>query len=221
MSVEDTVRARLGQLLSVSAALSAGDNKHGQVTSEQQRHDCSAWLVSAQNVVCLVCESPTAPYRVKADRLATAQHGWRINDAVGEMASILRSLLTDADVGLLSSVADRARAKTFDDFLDHGEAYVNEGRKNESGVIAGVVFEDSLRQVCRKVGIPDKDVKLDKLISDLSEKGELTGIQAKRARAAAGVRTKATHAQWDEVNIEDVRATIVFTRELIESKLDR
>lgn len=48
---------------------------------------------------------------------------------------------------------------------------------------------------------------------------ELSGVKAKRARAAADVRTKATHAQWDEFELDDVRSTIEFTRDLIETKL--
>jgi len=144
-----------------------------------------------------------------------------INQAVGVMAAILRSLLLDADAGLLSSVADRARAEAFDNFLDHADAYVSAGHKNEAGVIAGAVFEDTLRRVCRKLGTVEKGAKLDALIAELSAKGELSGIKAKRARAAAHIRTKASHAQWDEFELEDVRATIVFTRELIESHLDR
>lgn len=219
MSVEDSIRTRIQELIAQSTSLSVGD-EHGRATSERQCQQCSAWLVSAQNAIHLVCESPTSPYRTKADTLVADHHGWVINQAVGELSSILASLLTDADAGLLSSVADQARAEAFDDFLDHADAYVADGRKNESGVIAGVVFEDALRRICRKVAIVEKGVKLDALISELSTKGELTAVKAKRARVAAHVRTKATHAQWDEFELDDVRATIEFTRALIENKLD-
>ena len=105
-------------------------------------------------------------------------------------------------------------------FLDHADAYLQGNRDREAGVIAGVVFEDALRRVCRKNEIVEKERKIDELISTLSSKGEISAIQAKRARVAAHVRTKATHAQWDEFGLDDVRATIEFTRELIVSKLD-
>ena len=48
----------------------------------------------------------------------------------------------------------------------------------------------------------------------------LTGTKAKRARVAADVRTKATHAQWDEFDLADVSATIDITQELISVQLD-
>ena len=143
-----------------------------------------------------------------------------IHNHVGELAAVLIALQNDADLGLLASVADRTRAETFDNFLDHSDAYLRKNRKNESGVIAGVVFEHSLRRICRKNQVMEKGLRVDKLISDLSSKGLISGVQAKRARVAAHVRTKATHAQWDEFEAEDVQATIRFTWELIESKLD-
>lgn len=167
MSIEEAIRARIERLLTQSLALSAS-NQHGQATSTQQCQDCSGWLVSAQNAIHLLCESPTNAYRAKADRLVAINHGWGINGAVGEVAAILRCLLVDADAGLLSSLADQARAETFDNFLDHADSYVSEGRKNEAGVIAGVVFEDTLRRICRKLNVVEKDVSLDTLISALS-----------------------------------------------------
>ncbi|OIO61380.1 MAG: hypothetical protein AUJ47_09715 [Candidatus Marinimicrobia bacterium CG1_02_48_14] len=220
MSVEEKIFQRLAELIEQSKALSVV-NEYGQCVEEKQLADCSAWITAAQNAVHLIFTSPNAPYRLKADRIAGASHGYVIPTAVAELASVLRSMVTDANAGLLASVANQARAETFDDFLDHADAYVKEGRKNEAGVIAGVVFEDTLRQVCRNESIAEKGLKLDGLISELTTRGELSGVKAKRVRVAAHVRTKASHAQWDEYELEDVRATIEFTRELISAKLDK
>jgi hypothetical protein len=53
------------------------------------------------------------------------------------------------------------------------------------------------------------------MISQLTATNVLTPTKAKRARVAAHVRTKATHAQWDEFDKGDVQATIEFSEELI------
>ena len=219
MPIEEDIRARLKQLLDDSTHLSRG-NKNGQCTDPTQMQACSAWLTATQNLVHLICTDLNAPYRSKADRIAAREFGYMIHNAVGELAAVLTALQSDADLGLLASVADRARAETFDDFLDHAHLYLEDSRKNEAGVLAGVVFEDTVRRVCRKNMIVEKGKQLDQLISALSSQGRLSAIKAKRARIAAHVRTKATHAQWDEYEIEDVRATIEFTRELIVSNLD-
>ena len=220
MPIEEDIGTRLQQLLDDSTDLSLGTGEYGQCKDDMQMQKCSAWLTSAQNLVHLICSDPDAPYRQKADRVALRGHGYRINAAVGEVAAVLAALQIDGDSGLLVSVADRARAETFDDFLDHAYLYLQDNRKREAGAIAGVVFEDALRRVCRKNAIIEKERPIDELISTLSSKGEISAIKAKRARAAAHIRTKATHAQWDEFELDDVRATIEFTRELIVSKLD-
>ncbi len=219
MIIEESVTRRIQELLKASTDLSMG-NEYGQCPDEEQQQACSAWITAAQNVVHLICPRPDTPYRQKADRIAGASRGLTIHKAVGELAAVLKGLLSDAQAGLIAAVADQARAEIFDDFLDHADAYARDGRKNESGVIAGVVFEDALRRVCRKQGVPEKDRKLDDLISELATRGELSGIKAKRARAAAHVRTRASHAQWDEFELDDVRSTIALAREIIAAKLD-
>ncbi len=218
MSIEDSILARIRQLISESRALAVG-NQYDQCVDPMQMAACSAWLTAAHNVVHLAIPNPDAPYRKKADRIAEGRYGYGVHNAVAELAAVLAVLLLDAEAGLLASVADQARAETFDDFLDHASYYLKESRKNEAGTIAGVVFEDSLRRICRKIGIAEKGQKLDALISELATRNELAAVKAKRARACADVRTKATHARWDEFASEDVRATIEFTREIIESKL--
>mgnify|MGYP001594965731 CR=1 FL=1 len=220
MAVEDAIKKRIEQLLEQGKHLTL-EGEDGCAVDVRQKQECSAWMASAQNAFHLVCDSQNTPYRMRADQIANNQYGWRINEGVGELAALLRNLLVDAEAGLLTSVADRARAEAFEDFLDHANAYFADGRKNESGVIAGVVFEDTVRRICRKVGIPEKGLKLDGLISELTNQGELSAIKAKRARVAAHVRTKASHAQWDEFELADVRATIEFTRELVAAKLDQ
>jgi hypothetical protein len=72
------------------------------------------------------------------------------------MAELLKQLLVEIESGLLTTVENRAIAVTLDDFLDHGVEYLKSGRKNEAGVIAGIVFEDTVRRICRVLGIAEK-----------------------------------------------------------------
>jgi len=220
MTVENAIISRVKQLIEDGARLSVGSAKYDQVKSESHRQECAAWLTSATNSLSLVCPDPKAPYREAVTRALGEGVLLLANRQVGEVSAILKSLLLDLEAGLLASIADRARAEIFDKFLDHGELYWKNGKKNESGVIVGVVFEDSLRRICRKRSISEKGQQLDALISILASSGVLTATKAKRARVAAHVRTKATHAQWDEFDIDDVKASIEFTRELVSSELD-
>jgi len=219
MELEERIRARFYELLETGDRMKHG-NEHGQVHNEEHRQHCIGWLAAAQNIVHLVVANPANPYRSSVDKICSQDRGWCAQQSVGEVVVVLRSLLKDIDSGLLASVEDQTRAAVFDDFLDHAKQYAKNKQHREAGVIAGVVFEDTLRTLCRNEKIPEKGQKLDRLIDALVKTGVLTQVKAKRARVAAHVRTKATHAQWDEFEIEDVNTTIAFTEELILKHLE-
>jgi hypothetical protein len=220
MTIEEAVAKRLQELVRDSQALSRAD-EHGQASSDEQLQACSGWLAAGLNIVQILCPNESNAYRMRAEKIAARDSGWIINRDVGEFAILLQNLSRDVDAGLLTSIADKARAETFQDFLDHGRAYLKENRKQEAGVIGGVVFEDTVRRICRNREIVEAGVQLDSLITSLNKIEVLTDAKAKRARVAAHVRTKATHAQWDEFDIDDVSATIAITQELISAQLDR
>lgn len=217
MSIESKILDRIDELLREAASLSKSTADGAQV-SEEIRHQCGGWMASVVNIFSKL--TPNSQYLAQVLKIAANGPHFLAHNQVGEMAAVLTALSKDAQAGLIGSISDHASAETFDNFLDHGEAYANEKMHREAGVIAGVAFEDSLRRVCRKRNFPEKGVKLDDLISALATAGVLSQTKAKRARVAAHVRTKATHAQWDEFALNDVLACISFTRELISSELD-
>ncbi len=214
MVIEETVQNRIKELLDEAQTLRGGD-EYGQAQSEFHVQQCAGWIAAARNIVELVVPDPASGYRESLEKLANEDWGYAICSGVGQIAEVLSNLKKDADSGLVASVADRARAEVFDDFLDHAKAYLKDGHSKRAGVIGGVVFEDTIRRVCRKHQVDEHGQKLDELISVLTKKNVFTPLKAKRARAAAHVRTKATHAQWDEFDENDVQSTIEFTGELI------
>jgi predicted Ser/Thr protein kinase len=217
MTVEETILSRLNELIEEGRSLRIGGM---QVKSQSHAEQCKGWIASASHIVQLIFIDPSSSYRKFTEDIASRDYGYGINKAVGEITEILHNVLKDINKGLISSITDQARAEVFDDFLDHAKAYLKDDMKNEAGVIAGVVFEDTLRRVCRKLSIEEHGVKMDALISQLASRGILTATKAKRARAAADVRTKATHAQWKEFDKGDVSSAIAFTEELIISHIE-
>ena len=225
MSVEKTVVNRIKVLIEQGIPLSpVGKKGYGLLIDEEQA--IAGWLTSAIHAVELTVGSSLTAYNkqcisVSAKYASSDMKGARAESAksecVGAMVSILENLLADVEAGLISSLEDRIRAETFDDFLDHAEKYHKNGRK-ESGVIAGVVFEDTIRRIAQNNEIAVGH--LETTINDLVKKGVITATKAKRAKSAAHVRTKATHAEWDEFDLKDVNDTINFTRELIMAHLD-
>jgi len=220
LSIEVAIATRLDQLIEEGEALSIG-NEQGQVDDEDHRQECSAWLVSAHSLVYASISDASQPYRQQIDRICTRDRGYTAHNYVGEARQILLAFRADATNGLVSSLLDSARAEVFDDFMDHAVEYLKQKRKNEAGTIAGVVFEDAIRRAHRKHVGPEKGTMLDEVISELARRNLLSAVKAKRARAAAHVRTKATHAQWDEFELDDVAAAIEFTRGVVAELVDR
>jgi hypothetical protein len=219
VNIVEKSRERLMALYQESHFLRVGDAS-GQTRGAQHLQQCVGWLIAVQNLVHQLVLNPFNPYRARIDLLVGVDRGYLTNEAVGQAAEVLLNLARDLDAGLVNGIVAAAQAEIFDDFLDHADYYLSGKRKEQAGVIAGVVFEDSIRRLSRKQGAPEAGQKLDALISSLATAGSLSQIQAKRARAAASLRTSATHAQWEEFDPSDVRATIDFTRELIRTKLD-
>lgn len=218
MPLEQSIRDRMFALWQESHSLSVA-NPHGQTTDPVRHAQCEGWITAVHNAVLLTCPTLPSAYRQKADSVASRDWGYMIHEGVATLAAVLLNLLRDIDAGTIASIADAARAETFVEFLAHATAYLEEGRKNEAGAIAGIVFEDVIRRVCRKRSITEKAVKLDLLITELVNCGAFTQAKAKRARAAGHVRTKASHAQWDEFDADDVSSAIEFTHEVTSSHL--
>jgi len=218
VAIEGVILARLRDLIRQADSL-ARTNEHGQATSEHHLAECRGWIAAARHAVKTASGGSDSAYAESIEQLKPENFGYTMPSAVRAIAAMLRQLISDIDAGLLGSITDRARAETFDDFLDHGHSYLKDGRTREAGVIVGVVFEDAVRRISRKLSIPEAGVKLDALITDLVKHGAITELKAKRARVAAGVRTKATHAQWDEFSAGDVEAALTLTRELVDSQL--
>lgn len=211
MPIEDRFATRLDILIERANVL-RGD--------KQRKDESAGWRASASNIINQLCHNPDNAYRLQIESLIFLGANTHPYEQIADITSLLKNLKEDAEAGLLSSVANQARAEAFDDFLDHAKDYCKQNKHKEAGVISGVVFEDTIRGVCRKYGIAERDVKLDFLISELEKHGTLTATKAKRARVAAHLRTKATHAQWEEFDLQDVRTCIDITGELISQEID-
>jgi hypothetical protein len=181
---------------------------------------CETWITEAVNIVRLAIPVSTNAYREKVEKIGK-HHSGQMGQAVRTIAGIFQALINDIDAGLLGDIRDKISAEVFDNFIDHAEYYLREGRKNEAGVIAGVVFEDSIRRIYRKTIGDDGSQQLEDLINSLAKHAIISGLQSKQAKVASHVRTKATHAKWNDFDVAGVENTIqitrIFLRQFLES----
>ena len=124
MSVEKTVINRIKKLIERGRPLSPV-GKQGNALTYDEEQAIGGWLTSAIHAVKLVvgtsfdaysqkCISVSAKYQAADFVVSTA--GSTKSECVGEMVSVLENLLIDVEAGLISSLEDRVRGETFDDF---------------------------------------------------------------------------------------------------------
>jgi hypothetical protein len=199
--LEEAVRTKIEELISRVAGLVVG-TRGGAPRDTQHVGLCRGWITEALNVVELAVPIENNSYRRRVHKIGEGPSN--LIDQVYSIGAILRALLSDIDAGIIADFGNKVRAETFDDFLEHADAYRKEGQKQAAGVLAGVVFEDTIRRICRDKGVTEKVI---------------TGQQARQARTAAFVRTQATHGQWDEYELDGVAETITLTRTLLRDHL--
>src|SRR3569832_119843 len=205
----DGLIAEIDEALDTTMAVHVGNEKlYGR---------CRSIVFATRNLCVTIFEGRQTPYTLLLDTAdlssSTDSHFAQQNRAkISSIRYLLSNLKTDIETGIIGSIISRTQARVFDDFIDHADHYLEQKRKNEAGVIAGVTFEDTIRRLCTKNGIEEKGKKLNSLIDELARVNVLSGLEAKRARVAADVRTKATHAQWDEVDEGTVKELIGFLR---------
>ena len=202
--IESILRKKIEHLIEQAEQLT-------RVSSSDQRWVASVntWLAQTDNAVTLTLPDFFTPYR----RHMTNALGYgTFSQRLTNGASILKAILQDIDAGLLVAFGNKVRAESFESFLDHAVEYMKNQKKNEAGVIAGVVFEDTVRKIhSDKIGI-NKGKKLEDVINELKKNDFISEQRSKQAKVAAHVRTKATHAQWDEFDLDGVNATIEVTK---------
>lgn len=112
----------------------------------------------------------------------------------------------DFQGGFLTSVKNLVQAELFDSELEQATELLNSGYKGPAAVVAGVVLETTLRDLCTDNSIPHG--KLDKMNSDLAKAGVYNKLQQKRITALADIRNSAAHGDWTSFNDYEVKEMI-------------
>ena len=179
-----------------------------------------SWFDSVFNLFRLITTPDMHYYNqvIETQNDSTLKHGvpyW----AVQKLCGNLTSLIEEIELGLLKKVEYIYTASAFDDFLDHAEQFHKAGKKIESGVLASIVFEDTIRKISSKHNASDKGDKIELIIDNLTKANAWSSIKAKRIKVYAAVRNKALHAEWTEIELRDVGELITGVRELLEHDL--
>jgi len=159
------------------------------------------WKVKAKNLLVAACGKESQHYQefIAAEKINSFESN---SDPFKRMKSVFIAAMDDYKGGYLTSIKNLIQADVFDNELEQAEELLSSGYKLAAAVIAGVVLETTLRDLCTREGISHG--KLDKMNSDLAKVGIYNKLQQKRITALADIRNSAAHGKPDKFTDADV-----------------
>ncbi|WP_346356359.1 DUF4145 domain-containing protein [Pseudomonas pergaminensis] len=122
------------------------------------------------------------------------------------MRAVFLAAKEDFEGGYLNSLRNLVQADVFTSELEQAGQLLDAGYISAAAVIAGVVLETTIRNLCTDRGIAHGS--LDRMNADLTKASAYNSIQQKRITAMAGIRNSAAHGKTDEFTSGDVKGMI-------------
>ena len=190
----------LAELPTIEATIRQRRGEFGDYT-EMNEELALTWKVKAKNLLVAACGKESQHYQefIEAEKLHSFESK---SDALKRMKSVLIAAMDDYKGGYLISIKNLIQADVFDSQLEQATELLSSGYKLAAAVIAGVVIETALRDLCVREGLATG--KLDKMNSDLAKAGIYNKLQQKRITALADIRNSAAHGKPDEFTDADV-----------------
>lgn len=155
------------------------------------------WKVKVKNLLSKVCGEESQHFQqFKKDDKGTGYTTFK------NLKAIFLAAKEDFEGGYLSSMKTLVQAEVFDSELEQAKELLNNSYCTAAAVIAGIVLETALRELCDKNGIPYG--KLDKMNADLTKSGIYSKLVQKQITALADIRNSAAHGKPDEFTKQDV-----------------
>lgn len=133
------------------------------------------------------------------------------------LRAIFLATKEDFEGGYLVSYRSLIQAEVFTCELEQAEELLKSGYATAAAVIAGVVLETTLRDLCSAHDLMHGS--LNKMNDDLAKAGAYNASQKKRITALAAIRNSAAHGKPDEFTAADVRGMIDDVERFLASTL--
>lgn len=165
------------------------------------------WQVKARHLLSLACGVDSV--HLKAFLNAEKPQAYRSNyEMMKELKAIFLAAKEDFEGGFMTSVRQLVQAEVFDTELDQARELLKGGYASAAAVVAGVVLETSMRNLCKDAGI--EPASLNKMNADLTKAGVYNLLIQKRITAMADIRNNAAHGHADQFSPSDVADMISY-----------
>jgi len=170
------------------------------------------WRVKARSLIATACGKDSEHFAAfeKAEEvfIYTTNHS-----VLRRVQAVFEAAREDFEGGYVTSVRNLVQAEVFDSELEQAGELLSSGYAQAAAVVAGVVLETTLRELCDRRQIPHG--KLDKMNADLAKAGAYNVLVQKRITSLAAIRNSAAHGKIAEFTSSDVVAMLEDVRRLL------
>lgn len=176
------------------------------------------WKVKVKSLLSKLCGEDSQYFRQFEEEEESGIVGTTNFEILKRLKAIFIAAKEDFHGGYLSSVRALVQAEVFDSELEQANELLSSGYYAAAAVIAGVVLETALRDLCDRNGIPHG--KLDKMNADLAKASVYNILNQKRITALADIRNSAAHGKPDTFTNQDVDSMIKDVKRFLSDYLE-
>jgi hypothetical protein len=133
----------------------------------------------------------------------------------GSLKGALESIKSDIENDLIFNLEKQTIGSVVADFITLAKTSIESGNKDVAAVLASAALEDSLKRYAILNNLQADDKDMSEVISALKSKGLLKGPQASVITSYTKTRNKAFHAEFEAIEMPEVKSLITFTEEFI------
>ena len=134
---------------------------------------------------------------------------------VEHLHGCLRTLAADIREGRIVNIRSEARGEVLGDFLALAREALDEQQKDVAAVLACAALEDVLKRCAIDQGLDVHDKDMSSVVNSLKSAGVIRGPQGALLSGFVKLRNKTFHAQWEAIDVADVKSIIAFTEEFL------
>lgn len=186
--------------LEASTSLRSGMFGYGEYVDDEL---LLSWKVKVRNLLSKVCGEDSQHFKQFEVAEDYGIVGTTNLEVLRRLKAVFIAAKEDFEGGYLLPIKTLVQAEVFNSELEQANELSSSGYSTAAAVIAGVVLETALRELCdRNGGIPHG--KLDKMNADLAKAGVYNKLNQKRITTLANIRNSAAHGKPDEFTDQDV-----------------
>lgn len=202
----------------IQATATTRDYDYSGRIEDIERSVFVGWCVKAGNLLSTVCGIDSVHYDAFATAKEPGPYGTYL-DCLKESGAILLAAKDDFDGGYLQSVRSLVQADMFDSHLEQAKSLLKGGYAEAAAVVAGVVLETTLKELCEREGITLGT--MNRMNDDLAKQGVYTKLTHKQITALAGLRNAAAHGDSENFNSTEVQPMIEYLWRFTEEHIGR